>query len=44
MNEDDFPGDYSRGDTPVSIPNTTVKPSYADGTNLRGWESRKLPG
>lgn len=39
------PGDYSRGVTPVLIPNTVVKPSSADGTALvTVWESRTLPG
>ena len=33
------------GDTPVSIPNTMVKPQTADGTMLAtAWESRRLPG
>ena len=32
------------GDTPVPIPNTTVKPEAADGTMLEtAWESRWLP-
>ena len=32
------------GDTPVSIPNTTVKTQEADGTALETvWESRWLP-
>ena len=32
------------GETPVPIPNTTVKPQPADGTMLEtAWESRWLP-
>ncbi len=32
------------GDTPVPIPNTTVKTCAADGTMLgTAWESRRLP-
>ena len=32
------------GDTPVPIPNTTVKTQAADGTMLEtAWESRWLP-
>ena len=32
------------GDTPVPIPNTTVKTRAADGTMLEtAWESRRLP-
>ena len=32
------------GETPVSIPNTTVKPQAADDTMLEtAWESRWLP-
>ena len=38
-------GDYVEGVTPVSIPNTVVKPFRADGTALATvWESRSLPG
>ncbi len=37
-------GDHSRGVPPVPIPNTEVKPSCADGTAVRPWESRSLPG
>jgi hypothetical protein len=39
------PGNHNRGETPVPIPNTEVKPFSADGT-ARGaeWESRSLPG
>ena len=38
-------GGDSGGDTRVPIPNTTVKPSSADGTWGAGpWESRPLPG
>ncbi len=37
-------GDNSKGGTPVPIPNTAVKPLYADGTvPATGWKSRKLP-
>ena len=38
-------GGHRRGETPVPIPNTEVKPSTGDGTNgaIR-WESSKLPG
>ena len=33
------------GDTPVPIPNTTVKTCAADGTMLEtAWESRWMPG
>ena len=40
-----FPGGYRRGETPVPIPNTAVKPSTADGTaGVTPWESRSLPG
>ena len=40
-----IPGNHNKGDTPVPIPNTEVKPFSADGT-ARGaeWESRSLPG
>lgn len=39
------PGAYTGGATPVSIPNTVVKPSWVDGTALaREWESRSVPG
>ena len=39
-----FSGGYGGGETPVSIPNTEVKPSSADGTALvTEWESRTLP-
>ena len=38
-------GDHSRGETPVPMPNTEVKPSSADGTaRASEWESRSLPG
>ena len=41
----DFPGDYSGEVTPVTIPNTEVKGSSADGTSrVTSWESRTLPG
>ena len=34
-------GDYSLGDTPLSIPNREVKTQNADGTACAGaWESR----
>jgi hypothetical protein len=37
-------GDDGGGDPLVSIPNTTVKPSSANGTWTAGsWESRTLP-
>jgi hypothetical protein len=37
-------GDYSEGDTPVTIPNTEVKPFSADGTAwVTAWESKSLP-
>jgi hypothetical protein len=40
-----FPGGHRRGETPVPIPNTVVKPSSADGTaGVAPWESRSLPG
>ena len=40
-----FPGGHRRGETPVPIPNTVVKPSTADGTaRVTSWESRSLPG
>ena len=40
-----FSGDNSGGETPVTIPNTVVKPSSADGTSrVTSWESRTLPG
>ena len=39
------PGGVAGGATPVPIPNTEVKPSWADGTALAtAWESRSLPG
>ena len=40
-----IPGNHNKGETPVPIPNTEVKPFSADGT-ARGaeWESRSLPG
>ena len=38
-------GDFSRGETPVPIPNTVVKTSSADDTARETvWESRSLPG
>ena len=40
-----FSGDYSGEATPVTIPNTAVKLSRADGTAREiVWESRSLPG
>ena len=37
-------GGAGEGDTPVSIPNTVVKPFSADGTEVETpWESRSLP-
>ena len=39
-----FPAAMRLGDTPVPIPNTTVKTQTADGTALETvWESRWLP-
>ena len=41
---DDFPVAMRPGETPVPIPNTTVKTWTADGTMLEtAWESRWLP-
>ena len=38
-------GGDRRGEIPVPIPNTEVKPSTGDGTNgVVRWESSKLPG
>ena len=40
-----FPGGFSGEATPVPIPNTEVKLSYADGTWDAGpWKSRSSPG
>ncbi len=40
-----FPGNHNKGETPVPIPNTEVKPFSADGTAWGAkWESRSLPG
>ena len=40
-----LPGGHRRGETPVPMPNTAVKPSSADGTAwVTMWESRSLPG
>ena len=40
-----FLGGFTGGATPVPIPNTEVKPSWADDTMTeRSWESRTLPG
>src|SRR5207237_6797622 len=42
---DSIPGGVAGGATPVPIPNTEVKPSWADGTAwATAWESRSLPG
>ena len=39
-----FPVPIRPGGTPVPIPNTTVKPRAADGTELETvWESRRAP-
>ena len=39
------PGNHNKGETPVPIPNTEVKPFSADGTAPGAeWESRSLPG
>ena len=39
-----FPAAMRLGDTPVPIPNTTVKTQTADGTALETvWESRWVP-
>ena len=39
-----FPVAMRSGDTPVPIPNTTVKTQAADGTMLEtAWESRWMP-
>ena len=39
-----FPVAMRPGETPVPIPNTTVKTQTADGTMLEtAWESRWLP-
>ena len=39
-----FPVPMRLGDTPVPIPNTTVKTQSADGTMLEtAWESRWVP-
>ena len=40
-----FLGGYAEGVTPVPIPNTEVKPLWADGTARAAvWESRSPPG
>ena len=44
MADDDFPGDHREAETPVPIPNTTVKRFFANGTAVRLWESRSSPG
>ena len=39
-----YPVPMRPGDTPVPIPNTTVKTRSADGTMLEtAWESRRVP-
>ena len=39
-----YPVPMRLGDTPVPIPNTTVKTQAADGTMLEtAWESRRVP-
>ncbi len=39
------PGGFAEGETPVPIPNTEVKPFWADGTSLATVrKSRSLPG
>ena len=39
-----YPVPMRLGDTPVPIPNTTVKTQTADGTMLEtAWESRRVP-
>ena len=41
----DFPGGHTAGVTPVPIPNTEVKPRWADDTaRVTVWERRSLPG
>jgi hypothetical protein len=40
-----MPGDHSREETPVPIPNTEVKLPSADGTaRVTVWESKSSPG
>ena len=40
----EYPVPMRLGDTPVPIPNTTVKTQAADGTMLEtAWESRRVP-
>ena len=39
-----YPGDNGGEVTPVPIPNTAVKLSSADGTAVKPWKSRSLPG
>src|SRR5262245_38202695 len=40
-----FSGDRTERVTPVPIPNTEVKPLWADGTaRATAWETRSLPG
>jgi hypothetical protein len=40
-----MPGDHSREETPVPIPNTEVKLPRADGTaRVTVWESKASPG
>ena len=42
---DKFPGGHTAGVTPVPIPNTEVKPRWADDTaRVTVWERRSPPG
>ena len=44
MHDNKHPVAMRQGETPVPIPNTTVKPRAADGTELeKVWESRRAP-
>ena len=43
--KENYPGNDRERATPVPIPNTEVKPLFADGTAwVAVWESRTLPG
>ncbi len=43
--KENYPGNDRERATPVPIPNTEVKPLFADGTAwVAVWESRALPG
>ena len=45
LRADQFLGGYAEGVTPVPIPNTEVKPLWADDTAwVAMWESRSPPG